>query len=425
MAKALAGNPIIDAFFVDLFVTVHFPVWLILLGMVFTVIIHSSGAATAIFMALAANGLVDIQHAMFLVLGANIGTSNTAFFAAMPAGVEAKRAALANLFMNIIGVAGFTLIIWPFRYVFAAAYESIIPDPVWQISLFNIAYNVVKSVPLLYLIEPVNRLACALIREKPKPEKKLKTQYINDSLLDSPAAAMVSVKKEILDMARIARESLTLAFKALLAQDLSGKKRIKKQEELINFLYKSISTFVVNISELELSEEDSQFLGGFHHAANDIERIGDYAKKMLQEAGRMKKHNCTFSKKSAVKGLTGMFDTVSIMFELSLALFESGSNKESGEDALKELHALDREIDKMKMRLADSHVQWIQSAHYHTVGGDYFYSNICDLERVADHLVNFALSVHLSSPRVTAGEESVPSGYTRSVTQDNAPDTTQ
>jgi len=152
---------------------------------------------------------------------------------------------------------------------------------------------------------------------------------------------------------------------------------------------------------MELSEQDSQLLGGFHHAVNDIERIGDYAKKMLQEASRMKKHEYDFSKKSTAKGLTEMFDIVLKMFDISLEIFESGN-----EERLKELDDLDKETDKLKIKLADSHIKWLKSSPYNTIGGGYFYSCICDLERIADHLVNFASAIHIIEDSASADKPS-------------------
>jgi len=393
MGRALSNNPILNEFFIDLFLTVNFPVWLILIGTAFTVVIQSSGTATAMFMALAGSGLMGIETAMYLVLGANIGTANTALFAAIPAEPCARRAALVNLFMNIIGVAGFTILIWPIKESFVRVYGSIISDPVWQISIFNIFYNVLKSLPLLFLIEPVNRLACWLIKEKPEEvEEEPKTSYIDDTLLNSPVTAMVSTKREIIDMARLSQNNLILAFEALFKQNMANKKAIKKQERWINFLNKAVSAFVIKISEAELSEEESRLLGGFHHAVNDMERIGDYAKKMLQEASRMKKHDYEFSKRSAAKGLTEMFAVITKMFEMSIEVFESGNI-----DRLKEIHQLDQETDRMKIKLADSHIRWLKTAEYNSIGGGYFYSCICDMERIADHLLNFASTIHVTA----------------------------
>ena len=409
MGNAFSDNLILNELFTNLFTTVNFPALLILLGIMFVAIIQSSGAAIAIFLTMAGSGLMGIEIAMFLVLGANIGTANTALFAAIPADIDAKRAALANLIMNVVGVIGFTAIIWPLKPVLAEAYERIIPDPVWQVSIFNIIFNVTKSLPLLYLINPINRLACRLIKDKPEDEEELRTSYIDDSLLETPAFAMTPVKKEIIDMARMSRNNLIMAFEAFFKQDLYNKKRIKKQEEWINFLNKAVSNFVVKLSESELSKQENRLLGGFHHAVNDIERIGDYAKKMLQEAGSMKKRHYEFSKKSAAKGLTEMFDIVSRMFDLSLEIFESGN-----EERLKELYDLDTEADKMKLKLSESHIKWLKSSPYNTIGGGYFYSCICDLERIADHLVNFASVIHVIEDNRAKTETPLPPEVTES-----------
>jgi phosphate:Na+ symporter len=362
-----------------------------LIAAAFTIIIQSSIALVAMLLAMIGNGLLSFESAMFLVLGANVGTTFTAIFASITANTNAKRAALRNLINAAVGVVSFTAIIWPFKGAFVQFFARIIPDPVWQVSMFNLIYNTIAASVLIWFIAPINRLVCLLIRDKQKRKKELHTSYINDHLLDTPTIAIEPIKKEILDMAYRARKSFTLAFGAILTQNLAKKKKIKKQEKWINFLNKAVSGFVVKLSEAEISEQDSRLLGGFHHAIDDIERIGDYAKKMLQEAGRMKKYRYEFSKNSVARGLTDMFEIALKMFDISLEIFEHGKV-----ERLNELHELDREIDKLKAKLADSHIKWLQSAEYNTIGGDHFYSAICDLERIADHIVNFASSIHVT-----------------------------
>jgi phosphate uptake regulator len=109
---------------------------------------------------------------------------------------------------------------------------------------------------------------------------------------------------------------------------------------------------------------------------------------MLQEAGRMKKYNYNFSKKPVYKGLSTMFERVMNMFDLAIEIFDTGAI-----DKITALHEMDKDVDMLKQKLSDSHVRWLKSDDYASIGGDHFYSAVCDLERIADHITNFASSM--------------------------------
>ena len=395
MNKALSGNELLEGIFVNLFETVQLPIWLILLAAGFTIIIQSSIALIAILLTMIGNGLIDFETAMFLVMGSNIGTTFTAIFASLAANISARRAALINLTNVTMGVTFMTCILWPLKDVFVPFYGSIITDPVWQLSIFNVLFNLTKASILIWFINPVTRLVCRVIKEKPKKKNEMRTLYIDDSLLDTPTIVIGPIKKEIIDMALRARKSFSLAFEALLNQDLTNKKKVKKQEKWINYLSKAISLFIVKATEAEMSEKDSQLLGSFHHVVDAIERIGDYCKKMMQEANRMKKYEYGFSNEPTAKGLTEMYEAVSRMFDISLEIFENDKP-----DLLKELQELNKKIMRYKQKLTESHIVWLKTSEYNTIGGDYFNSTISNLEYIADLLVNLVSAHPVIAPAI-------------------------
>ena len=401
MNKALSGNEILEGFFVDLFRTVHFPIWLILIAAGFTIIIQSSIALIAILITMIGNGLINFETAMFLVMGATIGTTFTAIFASLAANINARRAALINLTNVTFGVTVMTAIIWPLRDIFVPVYKSAITDPVWQLAIFNVIFNTAKASFLIWFINPVTRFVCRIIKEKPKENKEMQTTYLDDSLLSTPAIVIGPIKKEIMDMSHRARKSFSMASEGILNQDLTNKKKVKKQEKWINFLSKAISDFIVKATEAETSEQDSRLLGSFHHMVDDIERIGDHCKKMMQEAGRMKKYGYEFSYKSTVKGLTDMYEIVSRMFDISLEIFETGETT-----LLNELRELNKKIYSNKQKLTESHIKWLKTLEYNTIGGDYFNSVISKMEYISDLLVDFVTTIpSISSSNVNVNAE--------------------
>jgi solute carrier family 34 (sodium-dependent phosphate cotransporter) len=84
------------------------------LGVVITVTVQSSSITTSILVPLTAAGVLSLQNAYPVTLGANVGTTITALLAAMAASrPEALTIALVHTLFNITGIA----IIYPVRVV--------------------------------------------------------------------------------------------------------------------------------------------------------------------------------------------------------------------------------------------------------------------------------------------------------------------
>ena len=389
MGGALRDNLQLREFFIELFRTIDFPILLVLFGMVFTVILQSSTASTSLFLMMIVEGLLGLNSAMFLGLGAVIGSSSTALLASVTVKANGKRAALLNFLFSIIGVGGFTCILWLFGPYIVPVFENAIPL-VWQFPVFQLSYNLIAASVLIWFIKPLSWLTCRMIKEKEKPKKEkdiVHTLYIDDNLLTTPSIAVDLAEKEIKGMMDKTRANLVLGFNALVYQDLTYKKKIKKEEEIIDILSRDITKYIGKLTERSISENENIILSSFCRVVLDIERVGDYARKMLKDANRMKKKKSAFSKKD-MKQLQDLFSKVISLFDLSMEIFNDRDATK-----LEHVYTLDKEIDTIKSKLAFGHAMWLKAGQYFTTGGEYFYAAISDMERVADHLTNVAISM--------------------------------
>lgn len=82
----------------------------VLVSLVFTAVVQSSAATTAVAMTLAQQGLLNFEAAAATVFGMNIGTTATAWLAAFNGSAEARQTALAHTLFNVAG----TVLIIPF-----------------------------------------------------------------------------------------------------------------------------------------------------------------------------------------------------------------------------------------------------------------------------------------------------------------------
>ena len=165
--------------FERMFQAVQFPLLLILLAFVLTAIIQSSTAATAIFIAMGAAGLLDFISIIYLVFGMRLGTTLTALIAALPANRCAKKAAMMHLLFNLLGTLIFLPIVWPLQHQIAPLFYAMTESAVWQITLFSLFLNLATAAILLVFIKPTNMLVNWIIKDKPE-------QIIIEELAEDP-----------------------------------------------------------------------------------------------------------------------------------------------------------------------------------------------------------------------------------------------
>ena len=166
MSSALGNNEIIVNFFQDVFSRITFPLWLFLIGTIFAALIQSSSAAIGISVAMVASGLLQFESAIFIVIGANLGTSFTAIIASLPGNRNAKRVGLFHVLFNLLGAFLFMAIVWPLQDVLVPWYQGVIHDPVIQMSVFHVVFNTVTMLALISFIVPLNKLVCWIIKDR-------------------------------------------------------------------------------------------------------------------------------------------------------------------------------------------------------------------------------------------------------------------
>ncbi|WP_144266761.1 Na/Pi symporter, partial [Clostridioides difficile] len=85
----------------------------VIAGALITAVLQSSSATTGILVALATAGALNINQALPIIMGCNIGTCITAMLATVGTNKTAHRAAMLHLIFNVVGTIIFLPIIVP------------------------------------------------------------------------------------------------------------------------------------------------------------------------------------------------------------------------------------------------------------------------------------------------------------------------
>ncbi|MDP4169579.1 MAG: Na/Pi symporter, partial [Bacillota bacterium] len=117
----------------------------VLLGAGLTSIIQSSTAMTGIAMGFLSAGILRLDAGIAIMLGGNIGTCITAIIASIGGGEEARLAAFAHVWLNVIGVLVFIPLIPKLSDL--APYLAVSKDV--QLAHISVIFNVATSLVAL------------------------------------------------------------------------------------------------------------------------------------------------------------------------------------------------------------------------------------------------------------------------------------
>ena len=378
------SNDAMKAMFTSMFAYVDFPLLLFLIGIVITSIMQSSSAMIGLVVVMATRGAITVGDSLFLIVGANVGTCVTSLIATIGTSTNAKRTGILHLTIKLIGAIVFIPFMWIFKdgcvYLL-----SFIPEISFQIAICHVVFNVLLTAMLLPFTKYLVKLVELMIPEKEK-EFSHALKFIDDLELRTPAIAVMQVKKEIENMAFLAKENLAKSFYSICHQDEKYADEINKRENQIDYLNAEITSFLIKLSPLVDGNSVSQ-VGSYYHVINDIERIGDHAENFLQATINMKEQGIKFSG-VAIKELENMFNTVNQMFDLAIKTFDNTNDVD-----LLELSNLEKATDDMKKKYSISHFERLAEENCTMELGAHFTSIISGLERVGDHLVNIGYSV--------------------------------
>lgn len=360
------------------------PLFGILLGIVMTAVLQSSSASVGVLQTLAMQGLVPLKFSVFVLFGQNIGTCLTALFSTVGAKKNSKRAAVIHLLFNLLGTGMFIFIALLTPYI--EWIEKISSDPMAQIAISHIVFNVVSTIVLFPFAKLLVKLSCLIVPGKDDSESEMHCRFIDDRLLNTPPFAVMQVGKEVARMAKLARDNFETSAYALINRSDKDLDKVMEKEEVINYLNHHITSYLVKLNALDITDSDSDYIARVFHAINDIERVGDHATNLAEAAERNIGDGLTFSD-AARDELNQLCGSVITLLDRSIEAFDRQS---LGDGEAKELSDLEEHIDDLTLTCQDAHIFRLNRNECNTEAGMLYLNTITDFERVGDHAINIA-----------------------------------
>ena len=365
---------------------VQFPLLLLLIGAVFTMLTQSSSATSGIVIVMVGSGAIKLESGFYLVLGATIGTVITTIIAAIGGNANVKRTAWMALFIRTLTALMAVAIVWPLGRYIADGLKVVFATNELALAMFLVIYNLIFTFAVIPLIKPIEKIFNKIVKDKDEEKKQKALKFIaNKNLLNTPSAALIAVKNEIIDMNDLAYENIQRGYKEIVYQDKSEEKLLMEIEEAIDYKNNAITQYLIELTN-RVDNEDKALVGIYFHVINDIERIGDHAYNFYENSLKMEEEDLHFS--DIAKGeFQQMYDVIEKMFIIAKQSLIDSKTYQS-----KELEELEEQIGKLKAANSTAHYNRIITNTCHVEVSPFYSTFISELERVADHLMNVGYS---------------------------------
>ncbi|CAM3975774.1 sodium:phosphate symporter [Bacillus wiedmannii] len=360
------------------------PILGIIVGTVFTLIVQSSSATIGILQELFGQGAIDLQAALPVLFGDNIGTTITAVLAAIGTSIAARRAALVHVIFNIIGTLIFTIILIPFTSLIQYFQTSLNLNPEMTIAFAHGTFNVTNTIIQFPFIAVLAWIVTKIIRGEDS-SINFKPQHLNPIFIEqSPAIALTEAQKEIIRMAEFSLHGLKEANQFLNTQDKKHADMATQLEGAINNLDKKIIEYLVLLSEKPLSPTDSEKHSVLAGVVGDIERVGDHVENLVELVDFQISHRVSLSDEALAE--------LNEMLELTISTLQDAINALTNFDTelAQTVIAKERKIDQMERVLRKRHVLRLNERSCSGDASIIYVDMVSNLERIGDHAVNIA-----------------------------------
>jgi phosphate:Na+ symporter len=357
------------------------PIMGILIGAFIAGVTQSSSATTSLVIAMGAAGAVDLGPGIALVMGANIGTCFLELFAGIGATTPAKRTAIAQTIINVVGVAIFL----PFLSLYAELIMQTSPDLARQLANAHTVFNVIVSLIFIPLVGLTVRLCEKLIPDK--PGESIGKHMFDDEMLHYPQAALMESEREVLGTANKTIEMIRLSKTALLTHNEEDAKRVVVLEDEVDESCRSTEDFIDKIREEELANQDRIWRVKLLAILTDIERVGDLASNIAEFVTDNIMNGVTFSE-AGKRDLESMFDLVDETYSTAVKSLQT-KNKKIASVA----ENLEDKVDVLERKCKEAHVKRMRDGICDPQADAVFVETIRNLERIGDHADNIAYDV--------------------------------
>jgi phosphate:Na+ symporter len=358
----------------------------LLMGALFTMLCWSSLAVVLLTAALVASSLIGLKVALFLVLGANLGSGLLALVATWGASPAGRRVALGNLFFKVIGCVLAVPLLGPIE----SGLAWLDPHPQRLVVNFHTAFNVLLALTLIGFTGPVARLAEWLMPDSPAGnDLRARPRHLDPAALDTPALATANAAREVLRIGDIIETMLAGVISVIRTNDGRLARQIKAMDDQVDDLYASIKLYMSQVSREALDDKEGRRWTDIISLTINLEHVGDIVEHIIDNLQQKKiSHGRSFS----VAGMKEIEDLHGrLMSSLRLGLNVFLNNNVRSAQTLLEQKVVFRDLERV---YADTHLNRLAWQTAESIETSSLHLDIInDFKRINSHICSIAYPI--------------------------------
>lgn len=372
-----------NAEFTNILLIFKNPVLGILAGTVLTAVLQSSSASVGVLQALSLTGNISYGLAIPIIMGQNIGTCFTVLISSLGSNKNAKKVAVFHVSFNVLGAIILGVSFYVLNAIFNFQFIDFKINPA-GIAFLHTLFNVLTTAVLL----PFSKFLVSF------SEKVLKdtdvdnpTELLNSVLLQRPSVAVSECYRLTKDMAKTSFLNAKKATEQLFDFNDKEYDKAKKTEQKIDLYQDKLGTYLLQIENRGLSEDDSKKRTKMLHMIADFERIGDYAETLFNLSLEIKEKEIKFSNDTKTEVNTILTATKELLAKTLTAFLNSDQT------VAEEIEPLDQVIDKLLAKIKSNHILRMEKKEYKIETSFILYDILNSIERISAHCSNIAVAI--------------------------------
>ncbi|MBQ4450572.1 MAG: Na/Pi symporter [Prevotella sp.] len=391
----LAHNADVVSFFASFDTGSHLSILAFLAaGTIITGVVQSSAAVMAITILLCSTGVLPIYLGVALVMGENIGTTATANIAALGAGIEARRAALAHLLFNVFGVIWVLVVFYPFVDM-VCGFVNYNPSMSGQVAripvvlaMFHTCFNVMNTALLIGFIPQIERLVCRLLPEsKTEAQQPTTLHFISGGVIQTSEIAILQAQKEVVHFAERMHRMFGIACVLIDEKDKkeieSQYARIERYETIADNMEIEIVNYLKHVGNDHLSDETKEKMRVMLRQIGELESIGDACYKIARTVKHVRENKEDFTTEQYVR----LHDMLRLVNEavVQMIVVVNGRRKDL---SLTDSLSIESDINDLRNQLKEDTIVGVNSHLYSYALGTLYNDIVSDCEKIGDYVMN-------------------------------------
>lgn len=356
----------------------------ILVGAVLTVMAYSSLATVMLTATLASGGLITIDTALGIVVGANLGAGLLRFVANTGSTRVARRLPVGSLVYKCVGVL-LAVPLLPYLPPLLATYLPV--DQ--QVVLFNVGFNVITSALFIGTTGWLGARLDRWFREPASGGATARPRHLDQAALSTPSLAIACAAREALHQADVVETMLRGILPVIRNNDLDLGTQLRGMDDTVDQLYSEIKFYLTQISHAALSERESRRWTDIISFTINMEQVGDIIERVLQDIEDKKvRKNRSFSD-AGLAEIAHLHDRLIANLRLAMSVFLDGNVHDAGK--LLEEKARFRDLEH---EYAANHIARLQGNTTQSIETSSLHLDmISDLKRINSHICSIAYPI--------------------------------